>query len=582
VAVSGKYAFVAAMDSGLVVVDVSDPMNPTFAARYGTVPDYRWGGTREVKISGDYAFLADSEELFVLDISDPTNPTLAWRFYQPIESMRGFSDIAVSGDYVYSMSCYGTDFKVIQVFDHNWDLERNVAQSLAIFQTDDEISGIKLTPSHPDSINWFVSADSGTTWDPVRADGEWYGLSSLGGDLLWRAELRTREQSITSSCSSINLEWKYSFAEINNVQDVPEDEGGWARVGFDQSGLDIAEVPEGGGSAIINNYGVHRRVDDVGFIERILEEGTPVDDETPISVCSGESVMSLPSSLAGSRAYALDGRHFYVSNLPVTNGFPEGVWEVVATVPGAQQPTYLSLVPTREDSLAPEDYTVYVISSHTTDPDVYYFGPPDSGYSVDNLAPEPPQELTGDYVQAEAELLLTWNRSTKRDFSHFSVYKGSTEDFAPDEGNLIGVPWDTVLVDDEFDPSVENYYKVSAWDIHRNESDWSLLGPEDIGGVGSPPAAPLVTRLEQNVPNPFNPVTMIRFSVAEPGWVRLVVFDVAGRPVRTLVQEHRVTNRYEAIWDGLDDAGRAVASGVYLYQLEAPGYLESKKMVLLK
>lgn len=119
-------------------------------------------------------------------------------------------------------------------------------------------------------------------------------------------------------------------------------------------------------------------------------------------------------------------------------------------------------------------------------------------------------------------------------------------------------------------------------DVHWNESDFALLGPDGISGVGETPPAPQVTMLEQNVPNPFNPLTVIRFSIAEPGRVVLRVFDVVGRPVRTLVKGHRETDRYEVIWEGRDDGGGVVASGVYLYKLEAPGYVETKKMVLLR
>lgn len=86
----------------------------------------------------------------------------------------------------------------------------------------------------------------------------------------------------------------------------------------------------------------------------------------------------------------------------------------------------------------------------------------------------------------------------------------------------------------------------------------------------------------QNFPNPFNPLTTISFSLAEPGRVVLRIFDVAGRPVRTLVDGWRDAQRYEVTWDGRDDTGRVVASGVYLYQLVAPGCAETKKMVLLR
>jgi len=77
-------------------------------------------------------------------------------------------------------------------------------------------------------------------------------------------------------------------------------------------------------------------------------------------------------------------------------------------------------------------------------------------------------------------------------------------------------------------------------------------------------------------------MTVIRFAIAKPGWVGLVVYDVTGRAVRVLVEGVRQVNRYEVTWDGCDDSDRAVASGVYVYMLNAPGYNETKKMVLLR
>ncbi len=93
---------------------------------------------------------------------------------------------------------------------------------------------------------------------------------------------------------------------------------------------------------------------------------------------------------------------------------------------------------------------------------------------------------------------------------------------------------------------------------------------------------PRVSTLEQNYPNPFNPVTKIAFTVAEAGRVVLRVYDAAGRPVKTLADRVMVASRYEITWDGADDLGRQVASGVYFYRLEIAGELETRKMVLLK
>jgi photosystem II stability/assembly factor-like uncharacterized protein len=85
----------------------------------------------------------------------------------------------------------------------------------------------------------------------------------------------------------------------------------------------------------------------------------------------------------------------------------------------------------------------------------------------------------------------------------------------------------------------------------------------------------------ESYPNPSNPLTRITFSIAKPGRVVLRIYDIAGRPVRTLVDGWREPQRYQVIWDGRDDKGNVIASGVYLYKLEAPGYVETKKTVLL-
>jgi len=90
-------------------------------------------------------------------------------------------------------------------------------------------------------------------------------------------------------------------------------------------------------------------------------------------------------------------------------------------------------------------------------------------------------------------------------------------------------------------------------------------------------------RLFQNEPNPFNPTTTIRFDVADGGGhVALQVFDVRGRLVRTLVDERLDGGDKSAVWDGRDGHGDPVATGIYLYRLNAPGFTETRKMLLLK
>jgi hypothetical protein len=92
----------------------------------------------------------------------------------------------------------------------------------------------------------------------------------------------------------------------------------------------------------------------------------------------------------------------------------------------------------------------------------------------------------------------------------------------------------------------------------------------------------VIPRLSQNSPNPFTDATMISFAVGRTGRVRLRIFDVTGRPVKTLVDGIMEANNYRWHWDARDEHGRPVASGVYFYRLESPGYSATRKMVHMK
>lgn len=96
--------------------------------------------------------------------------------------------------------------------------------------------------------------------------------------------------------------------------------------------------------------------------------------------------------------------------------------------------------------------------------------------------------------------------------------------------------------------------------------------------------APLPTKyaLHQNHPNPFNPLTTIRYDVPEASDVRLTIYDMLGREVTVLVNRHLTPGSYAAIWDGSHQSGRDLAAGVYIYQLKARNFVSTKKMIFLK
>ena len=106
----------------------------------------------------------------------------------------------------------------------------------------------------------------------------------------------------------------------------------------------------------------------------------------------------------------------------------------------------------------------------------------------------------------------------------------------------------------------------------------------DFSGVNDPRDAAALLKavhLFQNQPNPFSPETRIAFDLPKAGSVELMIYNVNGRLIRRLVKDTRQAGRHTASWDGRDDAGVKVGSGIYFYQLTAPGVEESRRMLLL-
>jgi flagellar hook assembly protein FlgD len=96
------------------------------------------------------------------------------------------------------------------------------------------------------------------------------------------------------------------------------------------------------------------------------------------------------------------------------------------------------------------------------------------------------------------------------------------------------------------------------------------------------PAQPLAVSLGQNVPNPFNPSTTIHYTVDSPSRVVITVDAAGGQLVRRLDEGARAAGSYSARWNGEDNDGHAVASGVYFYRLEGAPGAAARKMVLIR
>ncbi len=114
----------------------------------------------------------------------------------------------------------------------------------------------------------------------------------------------------------------------------------------------------------------------------------------------------------------------------------------------------------------------------------------------------------------------------------------------------------------------------------RNE-DWGAVTGKysQVTGINEPGLSALPTEfsLSQNYPNPFNPSTKISFNLAETGFISLIVYDVLGNEVSTLVNEEKPAGEYE-----VEFSGNGLTSGVYFYQLRTGSFIQTKKMILMK
>jgi predicted lipoprotein with Yx(FWY)xxD motif len=336
---------------------------------------------------------------------------------------------------------------------------------------------------------------------------------------------------------------------IHSIRDVPGDQGGYVNLAWDASPVDYV-------SGDITRYTIWRALSTPAAL-MMVENGA--------ELLSGPEEVSSSTGKPQVRMQQISGRTFY--------------WSLIDSHDAYYLQNYSKIVATAFDSSSTTtEYNYFQIIAHTSDARTFYVSAPDSGRSVDNIAPCPPTNLEGERSYTPAGLTLTWDRNTDADLGHYSVYRGTSADFVPGVGNIIDSPPDTTALDGSWSHGSGYYYKVSALDIHGNESGFALLRPEDINGTETPRAS----YLAQNYPNPFNPTTRITFGLSAPGHVSLRIYDAAGRLVRALVDEERPVGRYEESWDGRDSGGRAVASGIYFYRLVAGGFEETKKMALMR
>jgi hypothetical protein len=119
--------------------------------------------------------------------------------------------------------------------------------------------------------------------------------------------------------------------------------------------------------------------------------------------------------------------------------------------------------------------------------------------------------------------------------------------------------------------------------VRAQVSHFSIYGVvEEVTPTAVNEQVPAAFTLSQNVPNPFNPTTTIAFTLPVSGMAKLSVYNVLGQEIRTLLSGNLAAGNHSVVWNGIDDSGRAVTSGVYFYRLESGPMQMTKKLMLLR
>ena len=264
---------------------------------------------------------------------------------------------------------------------------------------------------------------------------------------------------------------------------------------------------------------------------------------------------------------------FGISQYRVWRSGPGSAWQPVASLPATVQLTYSLAVPTTSDSMPGSvPFHVFAIEARgdTLVPAQHWFSAPDSGYSVDDLAPVAPAGFTG--LFAAGTTSLHWSPNAEPDVTLYRVYRGSYAYFPPAPANLVAEVAGTSYADPAGTPLI---YKLCAVDAHGNVSPYVTFLPEVTTGVAAPPRV----FLELAGANPAPGAFPLRFGLAQRAHVTLAILDPAGRRVRTLARGEFEAGEHAAPWDGRDEDGRAVAPGLYFARFETAGFTATRRIV---
>ena len=201
---------------------------------------------------------------------------------------------------------------------------------------------------------------------------------------------------------------------------------------------------------------------------------------------------------------------------------------------------------------------------------------------LENFPPNPPTDPSPPNTSTNVTITptLSWScTDPESDPLTFDVYFGTSPNPPLVGSDLIQTTYDpeTLIYETTY------YWHIVAKDNCGNETESEIWNFTTESEIGVDELIPEIAELLQNSPNPFNPTTTISFSIPEESNIELTIFNIRGQKLKTLANKEFTKGSHSIIWNGEDELGKAVGSGVYYYKLYVNGKIEAvKKCLLLK
>lgn len=317
------------------------------------------------------------------------------------------------------------------------------------------------------------------------------------------------------------------------------------------------------------------------IMERTYTSGE--NDETELLTLS--DISDLPNDQGGFVQFEIGGLHATRGEIDLNTDefqvwwYNGSAWENVKSVSyDASRPNIITAevpytLPAGGDST---DYiNSFQVTAHTQEGAFLSATGEESGVAVDNIAPAKVSGLN--ISKSEEKLDMNWVSNSSSDVDGYYVFEYSADDNY-EMNNSLGFSNSNNITIDKPGEEGDYQYVILAMDENNNigiPSDPAMVsittGSEELSTL------PDEFSISQNYPNPFNPTTEIKYSIPENSEVRIEVFNMLGRKIRTLVNKQQAAGRYNISFDATN-----LTSGTYFYRIKAGSFTNTQKMMLIK